>query len=125
MRTKKLLLALAIFVSSSVWAEWVVHGAHDVATFYFDPDTIRKDENIRRVWQLQDLKQRGRNGEMSRRHRVEYDCKNERSKNLQASIHSEPMAGGQIIFSFDADDIWKDIPPNTSSASMLRIVCSK
>lgn len=123
---KKLLLVGLMLLAGSAWAEWVKDNESEEAQFFYDPDTIRKDGNMRRVWRLQNLKQRGQYSEMSRRMRMEYDCINERSRILADSFHSEPMAGGKTLHSDDADDIiWREIPPGTIAAAMLKIVCSK
>ena len=79
---------------------------------YIDFKEIRKDGNLRKVWELQDLKQRDKRGAMSRRARVEYDCKNERTRILALSLHAELMAGGEVLISAGADPIaWQDSPP--------------
>ena len=122
---KILLLVLTLLVTGSAWAEWVVYGTTDTDTFYYDPATIRKDEHIRRVWQLVDLGKRGRGGEISRRYRTEYDCKQERYKLLGFSIHSEPMAGGTVLLTGGEDYRWEAIAPDTVAAIVLNIVCAK
>lgn len=117
-----LLLALA---AAPAWAEWVNLSETDTATHYIDPATIRKDGNLRRVWELQDLKQRHKDGEMSRRVLAEYDCKEERRRFLSISGHSEPMARGNVLDTDYSPGEWRYIPPNTPSESVLRFVCAK
>ena len=119
-----LLLAL-LSVSGSAWAEWVKINENDSRLIYIDPQTIRKDGNLRKVWQITDLKQRFTNGELSRRSRLEFDCKNERFRYLSFSIHSGPMAGGTILSQLVEDTKWADIPPRSSSETMLQVVCAK
>ena len=69
------LAALLLLATIPAWAEWVRLGETDTAIHYLDPATIRKDSNLRRVWELQDLKVRLPDGELSRRTLFEYDCK--------------------------------------------------
>jgi len=116
-----LLLALA---AAPAWAEWVKVSETDDSVFYIDPATIRKDGNLRRVWTINDLKQRQKDGEMSRRFLNEYDCKEERSRILSISEHSDPMAGGKTLVS-ESKPIWSHVPPGTPSQTMMRIVCAK
>ena len=99
--TKALLLSLLLLVTGSAWADWVALGAVDDETFYIDPATIRKDGNLRKVWEIVDHKQRQRNGEFSIRSRKEYDCSGERVRTLTLSTHSGPMATGETIASGD------------------------
>lgn len=121
---KTLLLAL-LLVTGSAWAEWVKVAEGDGVDLYIDLETIRKDGNRRRVWQIQNLKQRGKDGESSRRLRMEYDCKQERDRLVSFSFHSEPMASGTALSNVDGGLGWADIPPGTLSEVVLKIVCAR
>jgi hypothetical protein len=124
---KKLLLTLltALMLTGSVWAEWVKIDSNNDSDFYIDPETIRKAGNIVRAWEIQNLKQQAKRGELSRRYRMEYDCTQERNRILSISTHSGPMASGTTLMSFSASDQWDSIPPNTVSETVLKIVCAK
>ena len=122
---KKLFLICLMMLAGSAWAEWVMFSDSDSGTSYFDPATIRKEGNMRRVWELQDLRKRGKNGEMSRRLRKEYDCKQERSRFFGLSGHSESMALGTVLWTVSESNNWTEIPPNTADEAMLQIVCVK
>ena len=123
---KKLFLVCLMMLAGSAWADWVKFDENEQMQFFYDPATIRKDGNIRRVWRLQNFKQLGDEGEMSRRFRIEYDCKNERDNILSFSGHSELMASGTTLYSHnDTGGKWRDIPPRSSAATILAIVCSK
>lgn len=88
-------------MSTGAMVEWVkVGGDTDGTTSYIDPPTIRKDGNFRRLWALDDLKQRGKLGEMSRRVLNEYDGKEARIRFLSMNEHSGPMASGKTLSSF-------------------------
>ena len=126
--TKKILLTLLLFITGSAWAEWVETVKTEKETFYMDPSTIRKDGDSRKVWEIVDYQQRNKDGSMSARLRMEYDCKGERHRFLSFSTHPEPMGGGDALLrnSFDATpDVWKDIPPSTPVVINLKIVCTK
>jgi len=123
---KKLLLTLLaplLLVTGPAWAEWLWVAESDYADFYIDPSTIRKDGNLRKVWEIQDLKQRHKDGELSRRFRVERDCKEERYKFLSFSTHSGPMASGTTLTTQLGSGQWDDIPPNSVGETVLKIVC--
>ncbi len=66
-----------------------------------DPAATRSSEGFGRAWEMQDLKQRGPDGELSMRTFSEFDCKDERSRILSVSRHPDLMAGGRIIFASD------------------------
>jgi len=124
---KALLLSALLLVTSSAWAEWVkVASDTDGYTVYIDPAIIRKDGNLRKVWEIHDREQPKQNGEMSRLVKFEYDCKTERRNLLSASTHSEPMGKGKTIWnpsSAIATD-WREIPPGTVAWPVLNIVCA-
>jgi hypothetical protein len=124
---KKLLLTLltALMLTGAAWAEWEKIAENDFAEYYIDRATIRKDGNLRRVWRLQDLKQRDKDGVLSRRFRAEYDCKQERDRILSFITHSEPMADGTILKLASMNNEWSDIPPNSIAEDVLKIVCAK
>ena len=122
---KKLFLVCLLMLAGSAWAEWVMYSKSEKSTFYYDPATIRKDGNMRRVWELHDLRMRRNNGVISRRMRQEYDCKEERYRFLFVSGHSEPMAKGEILITEGEDNVWDAIAPGTISDEILKIVCAK
>ena len=112
-------------LSGSAWAEWVKVANTDLIDYYIDPASIRKDGNLRIVWELQNLKQRHKDGELSRRGRNEYDCKQERIKTLSFSFHSEAMGSGTTLLSDSNEGEWDHIPPGSVSERVLKIVCAK
>ena len=124
---KKLFLVCLMMLAGSAWAGWVMYtkSENEEATLYYDPATIRKDGNMRRVWELQDLRKRHKDGEISRRMRREYDCKQERWRFLGISEHSEPMAGGKVLITVGEDNNWEAIAPGTIDETIFNIVCAK
>lgn len=120
---KRTLLLALLLATSSAQAGWVLVVQNDDIDFYIDPETIRKDGNLVRVWEIQDLKQRDKGGRLSLRSRNEYDCVQERYRFLSISTHSEPMAGGKTLFSTTESGNWRDTPPGTFASSIQKIVC--
>lgn len=120
-----ILCFLLTLVAVPAWAEWVKASWGGAGTLYIDIASIRFDGNFRKVWQLQDLKERDKNGEMSRRSLAEYDCKHERFRYLSMSTHSKPMAGGKTLEIDDGSDKkWHAIPPNSMIETVLKFVCA-
>jgi hypothetical protein len=122
---KKLFLVCLMMLAGSAWAEWVMYSKDEEITFHFDPATIRKDGNMRRVWELQDFGKRNKDGEMSLRARVEYDCKQESYRVLGFSTHSQPLAGGTVLGTWGEDNKWMAIAPRTIAETLLNIVCAQ
>jgi hypothetical protein len=122
---KKLALAVLILLSSNAWAQWVQVGETDEGNFYIEPSTVRRDGHLRQVWELTDLKRRDEGGELSRRTRVQYDCKRGQTQVLSISTHWEPMAGGATLLSVVREGHWKEVPPDTAYAKAFKIVCAE
>lgn len=123
---KKIIIACLLATSAaSAFAEWTRVGENDEGIYYIDYETIRKDGSLRKVWLVQDLKQRDENGEMSRRLRMEYDCNGERWRAASYSGHSQSMASGDTVKSASSTTSWSDIPPQSGNETILKIVCTK
>ena len=120
-----LLLCLLALVSVPAFAEWVRVNESSIATYYIDPATMQKNDSLRRVWQIQDLKQKDKDGELSRRALVEYECRERQNKTLALSMHSAPMAGGKTLDSYSDPSSWRDIVPGSSGETILGIVCAR
>ena len=65
---------LATIATPTLAAEWLKMSEGIQGSSYIDVATIRRDGDLAQVWQLQNLNQAGRAGEMSRQLLVEYDC---------------------------------------------------
>ena len=145
------LTTLFMLAAAPAWAEWVKMAEDSHAVYYIERATVqqssapaatqkssaaaktrkttapaapRKTLAPQKVWEMQDLKQRGPDGELSMRMFSEFDCKEERSRVLSISKHPDVMAGGRTIFSSDTAGQWNRIPPNTPSEIILRRVCA-
>ena len=122
---KLFLVGMMTMLTGSAWAEWVKYDKIEKDTFYYDPATIRKEGNLRRVWQLMNLSQRDKNGVMSFRMRMEYDCMQERYRWLDVSKHSGPLGSGTILETFVESSNWTSIPFDTNTQIVLNLVCAK
>jgi hypothetical protein len=122
---KVLLLAIVVFTSRSAFAQWVFFAEVPHAIVYFDTTSIVKDGFSRKVWELQDLKVRNKDGELSWRSRWEYDCKQERRRMLSFSTHSDQMAKGEILLNHGSSRPWVDIAPQTAARDTLNFLCAK
>ena len=115
---------LLFLVTAPAWAEWVKVSEVVSSTAYIDPATIQVNGNMRRVWELQELKERDKNGEISRRALTEYDCKEGRVRLLSFSFHSGPMATGDTLVSNYDPIQWIYIAPASSFETRFKLVCA-
>jgi hypothetical protein len=123
MRT--ILYLLIAVMAAPAWAEWVAVSESNDLVAYIEPSSIRRNGNLRKVWQVQDLKQRDEHGAMSRRLLVEYDCKDERFRVLSTSTHAEPMAAGKALVLVDIPSAWSAFAPDTPAEDTLEIICTR
>jgi len=116
-------LAFLLLVSTPAAAEWVRYGEYDRGVVYYDPATIKKHGDIRRVWQLEDNKQRSKSGAMSSRRLLDFRCMEELIRIHYESSHSEPMGRGNDIRINNQLSDWSHVPPDSPAAALLKIVC--
>jgi hypothetical protein len=119
------LTLLLAFAANPAWAEWLKASENDAVVFYVDPMSLRTVGAFRRVWELQDLRSRDLDGELSRRSFIEYDCVGQRYRVLSSSAHSGPMATGEVIANIsDPDpDAWDHAPLKSVAETLLALVC--
>lgn len=118
------LTILALVVSSSR-AEWQKVAEGEGHVDYVDPATLRVSGDLYRVWELQDLTERGRAGELSRRYYVEYDCAARRVRVLAVSAHAGQMASGSVIGSYAEPGEWMSWPDDTTAEDKYLHACGK
>jgi len=125
---KRLCIGLSIiFGASGVWADWTSTGEMSLGTAYADFQNIRKNGNQVKVWTLFNYRvpqeTQGSTPHISRKVQKIYDCSEERSKATTLQLYDEPMGGGHLVFSSEAPQEWRPIPPDSMEWKMLKIVC--
>jgi hypothetical protein len=104
----------------ALWTAWVPNVAHawtrigesEEVTLYVNRNTIEKEDTIRRVWEMQDLKTPDAQGVRSRRYINEYDCNYKMHRLGQMTSYAGPKMTGQKLFTVDEMGYWRKIPPN-------------
>ena len=95
----------------SSWA-WTRIGETAEVTLYVNRNSIERDDNIRRVWEMQDLKAPDADGVRSRRYLNEYDCTYKMHRMGQMTSFSGPKMTGQKVATVNEMGYWRKIPPN-------------
>ena len=123
---KKRVLAIALLFAGSVWAEWSSIGENDVDTVYVDLQSMHSQGNIRKVLELQDLKQRGKNGEMSVLTKSEYDCAKATYRVMAVTTYASPMAAGKKISSKTINSkVWISVESAADDETVFDTVCAQ
>lgn len=88
------LIPLLALGAAPAMAQWVKVDDKDNAIHYIDRATLTRSGDMRRVWVTQYVREKGPDGEISRRSLLEYDCAGRRFRYLSTARHSaRPQAG--------------------------------
>lgn len=124
---KRLLLALVVSTfSASVAAEWkkvLILMPDSTQDIYIDLDTVRRNGDVVKVWELRDIKNR-EGDTRSIRARREYDCVDERARTLFFSVYNAQMGTGEPSATDDRAGEWKSLHPGSDLSWVLSFVCS-
>ena len=120
-------LVFTVMFSSTSFAGWtkvVLDGSGN--THYVDLERIRKVDGFVYYWTLIDLS-KPYEGVLSIKKYTQGDCKLFRVRFLSDSFHKKPMGLGtaQVIKPKGENANWFYAPPNSSSESNLKQVCSR
>jgi hypothetical protein len=128
------LIMLLVLNSGPAYAEWVeisnTTGAEGY-TLYVDPDSIRRKEDLVKMWDLKDYKLAQRlagtsNFYLSIRRQQQFDCAEERIRGLAYTWFSGNMANGDVVDMANSDEgKWSPVAPGTIGRSMWEVGCRK
>jgi hypothetical protein len=125
---KPYLILFSILIANPVWAEWSLitsSADSDPATHFIDFETLRKEGNLRKVWQLVNLPPNDKDGWSSVRLRIEFDCKKETMKTTTFAVFPEHFANGKATFTSENPTAIRDVAPETVSWTILKEVCKR
>jgi hypothetical protein len=91
---------------------WTRIGESEEVTLYVNRNSIEKEDTIRRVWEMQDLKKPDPEGVQSRRYLNEYDCNYKMHRLGKMTSYAGPKMTGQKLFNVEEMGYWRKIPPN-------------
>ena len=123
------LTTLLLLCTGPVCAEWVAIGStDDGTTAYADPDTIRRKEEIVKMWILFDFKTTqtvAGHLMLSIKGEEEYDCDGIRRRVLTFSEFSGNMGGGQEVNSTSGEGTWVPVVPGGVVQTLWTFACGK
>jgi hypothetical protein len=112
-------------------AEWYVMSnvGDDGYTYYLDPATIDKKDNISRVWELVDyfeIQSQDNDKFISEKILRVYDCDSDKSSIESITQYTGRMGGGKVVWTntYQAP-IWRTVVQDSLGASLLRIACRR
>jgi len=123
------LITLLLLNSGAAYAEWVAIGSTDDGmTAYADPDTIRRKEEMVKMWILFDFKTTqtvAGHLMLSIKGQEEYDCDGKRRRVLTFLEFSGNMGGGQEVNSTSGEGTWVPVVPEGVVQMLWTFACGK
>jgi hypothetical protein len=106
------LVVLGLGLTAAQAMSWTRIGETPELALYVSRPSIEKDDTIRRVWEMQDLKVPDADGVLSRRYLNEYDCQYKMHRMSRVTSFSGPKLSGKQLFDLDETGYWRKISPN-------------
>ena len=127
---KQLLMGLLLLVTAgTASAEWTAVGDSDEFIQYVDRATIRRNGNLVKMWDLADYKTVqtvAGDSYLSAKSQWEYDCKEEKMRQLASTWFDGQMGNGKVVVSNgDVRGEWRPIAPGSSGEALWKIACGK
>ncbi len=124
------LITLLALSSGPAYAGWVLTSGDDEAglTVYVDPDTIRRNGNLAKMWQLYDYKTVqtvAGDSLLSFKRFNEYECTEERTRTLGYTWFSGNMGRGPVVYSTAEKLQWEPVTPRSINHTLWKVACSK
>lgn len=124
------LILLSIYGNSE--AEWIYVaktkkglGEKNSFTAYADPKTIRKRDNMAKMWSLYDYKLSQKQNIRSVRQKSEYNCIQKKHRQLFLSAYSGNMSSGETIIIYNhPKNNWERTTLGSVRMAMLKFACS-
>merc|ERR1712224_231451 len=129
---KYLLLSLLFFSTAHLNAElekaWEIVDVKKDSFFFIDRESVvfNEDENIVRIWQLENYRSIKRLPPQSISTRVDYDCSNSKYRTFVQYHHTGVMSKGKLIVAnLEGKYNWKPILKDSLAARIFTITCEK
>lgn len=118
------LIPLLALGAAPAMAQWVKVDDKDNAIHYIDRATLTRSGDMRRVWVTQYVREKGPDGEISRRSLLEYDCAGRRFRYLSIAKHSAKSPVAQARPPENAQAKATYIPAPIDENTVQSVVCA-
>lgn len=121
-------LALLGTISFGAMAEWTEVDQNLDFTAYADLSTIRRSGHMVKMWKLDDenfprATPDGTGTYSSTRSRNEYDCRDERRRQLDLSVHTGKMGRGSVVHTNNTVGQWSSVAPGSVGETFFKTAC--
>jgi len=123
------LITLLVLSTAPAYAEWVKIGeSQGGSTVYVDPDTVRRNGELVKMWYLTNysaIHGRGDNSYLSTKIQAEYDCTEERFRILAVTQFSGNMGSGESVHTESDEGNWEPVSPKSTAQALWKYACGK
>lgn len=114
-------------MATSASAAWVRLRGDGVVTVLVDPANITRSTGRATMWSVINYTQPRKTAEgkefVSSKQQIEYDCAQERSRNLSFSRHTEYTGWGEAVYTNTALGEWTALPAGSVGAALRKFAC--
>ena len=122
----RLLLTIVLSViSTSVLAEWTLVNSEDSFESYVNLDTIRKDGDKAKIWNMINYKVRNGRPYLSESSLLAFDCKEETLRVLSLNRFKKEMGMGEVTSSDNSPGELVYVSPGSYGEKLLKTACGK
>jgi surface-adhesin protein E len=124
------LMMFLLLSSGPAYAEWVAIGSSESLggyTVYVDPDTIRHKGDLVKVWALTDyttIQTVADLSFLSSKAQNEFDCTEERQRELSVTWFSSNMGKGNGIWTNSDETPWRPVAPGSVGQGVWDFACA-
>ncbi len=114
-------------VAGSASAAWVRVRGDGVVTVLADPGNVTRSTGRATMWSVINYTQARKTADgkefFSSKQQIEYDCVEERSRNLVFSRHTDYTGWGEVIYTNNALGEWTPLPAGSVGAALRKFAC--
>ena len=115
-----------IEIYSEMTARWEIIEVKGDSIHFIDRDSISMNENIGRIWQLQNFREVMRLPPQSISTQMDYHCETSKARIFVQYHHTGVMSKGRLsVANIEGKDDWLEINKNSKEARIFRIICEK
>lgn len=123
---KCLLLLFPLLIFTPAQAEWrtVDSAARQGKIHYFDPETLQKNGQFRRIWILSVYDEKQKGGYHAAKSLYEFNCPDNEARSITMLLYPDKKAAGAVIGAHHKESRnWFGFAPNSIFQSISEIIC--
>ena len=111
---------------SEMIARWEIIEVGDKSIFFIDRESIVLNDDVGRIWQLEDYRDVMRLPPQSISTQMDYHCSKSKTRIFVMYHHTGVMSKGRLsVANIEGKDDWTPIKKNSKEARIFRIICEK